>query len=70
MPSAASQPVAVARIPAAGTGPITVGPDGSTEEIARECQKRIENYRELQKNIEKTIADALDQAPWAQQQKK
>jgi transcriptional regulator GlxA family with amidase domain len=26
------------------------------------CQKRIENYREPQKNIEKTIADALDQA--------
>ena len=41
-----------------------------SEEIARECQKRIENYRELQKKIEETVADALDQAPWTQQQKK
>jgi len=41
-----------------------------TEEVARECQKRIENYRELQKKIEETVADALDQAPWTQQQKK
>ena len=41
-----------------------------SEEIARECQKRIENYRELQKKIEETVADALDQAPWTQAQKK
>jgi len=38
--------------------------------VARECQKRIENYRELQKEIEKTVADALDQAPWTQEPKK
>jgi hypothetical protein len=34
-----------------------------SEGVARECQKRIENYKELQKRIEKTIAGALDQAP-------
>ena len=39
-------------------------------EIARECQKRIENYKQLQKKIEETVADALDQAPWTQDRKK
>jgi hypothetical protein len=29
-----------------------------SEEIARECQKRVENYRELQKKIEETVAEA------------
>ena len=33
-----------------------------SEEIACECQKRIENYKELQKKIDKTVANALDQA--------
>jgi len=37
-----------------------------SEEIARECQKRIENYRELQKKIDQTVANALNQAPWIQ----
>ena len=41
-----------------------------TEEVARECQKRIENYKDLQKKIDDTVADALDQAPWMQQKKK
>jgi hypothetical protein len=41
-----------------------------SEEIARECQSRIDNYKVLQKNIEKTVADALDQAPWTQEQRK
>jgi hypothetical protein len=41
-----------------------------SEEVARECQKRIENYKELQKKIDKTVVDALDQAPWTQQKKK
>ena len=41
-----------------------------SEEVARECQKRIENYKELQKKIEETVAEALDQAPWTQEQKK
>jgi hypothetical protein len=38
--------------------------------VARECQKRIENYKELQKKIDQTVADALDQAPWTHEQKK
>ena len=42
----------------------------SIQEVARECQKRIENYKELQKKIEDTVAEALDQAPWTQEQKK
>jgi hypothetical protein len=33
-------------------------------------QRRIENYKELQKMIEKTVAGALDQAPWTKAQKK
>ena len=41
-----------------------------SEEVARECQKRIENYKELQKKIDQTVAEALDQAPWTQEQKK
>ena len=41
-----------------------------SEETAQECRRRIENYKELQKKIEKTIADALDQAPWTHAQKK
>ena len=41
-----------------------------SKEIARECQKRIENYKELQKKIDNTVANALDQAPWTQEQKK
>jgi hypothetical protein len=41
-----------------------------SEETARECQRRIENYKQLQKKIDKTIADALDRAPWTQAQKK
>jgi hypothetical protein len=38
--------------------------------VAREYQKRIENYKELKKKIEETVAEALDQAPWTQEQKK
>ena|SRR5215831_5797446 len=74
--NAASRAVVVTRIPSICTGLTTVGPAGSTvsppprEEIARECQKRIENYKELQKKIDKTVANALDQAPWTQEQKK
>jgi hypothetical protein len=39
------------------------------QETAIECQKRIENYRELQKRIDSAVAAALDQAPWAQDRK-
>ena len=41
-----------------------------SEDVARECQKRIENYKELQKKIEDTVAEAVDQAPWTKEQKK
>jgi hypothetical protein len=41
-----------------------------SEDVARECQKRIDNYRELQKKIDEALANALDQAPWMQPQKK
>ena len=41
-----------------------------SEEIARECERRIENYRELQSKIEDVIAKALDQAPWMMGPKK
>ena len=41
-----------------------------SEEVARECQARIENYKELQQQIDKTVANALDHAPWTQPQKK
>jgi len=37
-----------------------------SEEMARECQKRIQNYKELQKKIDQTVENALDQAPWMQ----
>ena len=41
-----------------------------SEEVARECQNRIKNYKELQKKIDDTVAEALDQAPWKQLKKK
>ena len=41
-----------------------------SEGIARECQLRIDNYRELQRRIEVVTAEALDQAPWATGAKK
>ena len=31
---------------------------------ARECQRRIKNYRKLQQQIDKLIQHALTQAPW------
>ena len=37
-----------------------------SEEIARECERRIENYKELQRKIEQAVANAIDQAPWVQ----
>jgi hypothetical protein len=34
------------------------------EDTARECQKRIDNYKKLRSEIEKALANALDAAPW------
>lgn len=35
-----------------------------SKEEAKECQRRIKNYRRLQRQIEKILAQALAQAPW------
>ncbi len=35
-----------------------------TLDQARECQRRIKNYRKLQQQIDKLLARALAQAPW------
>ena len=35
-----------------------------SKEVAQECQRRIKNYRRLQQQIEKLLAQALAQAPW------
>lgn len=31
---------------------------------AQECRRRIRNYRKLQRQIEKLVAQAMTQAPW------
>jgi Family of unknown function (DUF6788) len=31
---------------------------------ALECQRRIQNFRKLQRNIERMVRAALDEAPW------
>ena len=36
-----------------------------SKEVARECQRRIKNYRKLQQAIEKLLAQALADAPWS-----
>ena len=41
-----------------------------SREVARQCQRRIENYRKLQNKIETMIADAIDHAPWVQGENK
>ena len=35
-----------------------------SREVAKECQRRIKNYRRLQRQIEKLVAQALAHAPW------
>lgn len=35
-----------------------------SKEQAQECQRRIQNYRKLQRQIDKILAQALAQAPW------
>jgi hypothetical protein len=37
-----------------------------SKEAARECQRRIKNYRKLQRAIDKLLAQALADAPWKQ----
>jgi hypothetical protein len=35
-----------------------------SKEVARECQRRIKNYRRLQRQVEQLLVKALAQAPW------
>lgn len=35
-----------------------------SKQVAKECQRRIKNYRRLQQQIEKLLAQALAHAPW------
>lgn len=35
-----------------------------SKEVARECQRRVKNYRRLQRQIENLLAQALAHAPW------
>lgn len=35
-----------------------------SQEIARECEKRIKNYRKLKKKIDEILEKALKEAPW------
>jgi hypothetical protein len=35
-----------------------------SKEEAQECRRRIKNYRRLQRQIERILAQALAQAPW------
>jgi hypothetical protein len=39
-----------------------------SKEVAKECQRRIKNYRRLQREIEKLLTQALIQAPWKGEQ--
>jgi hypothetical protein len=38
-----------------------------SKEVARECERRIENYRALQKKIDELIEKALLEAPWIEE---
>ena len=38
-----------------------------SKEMARECERRIENYRTLQKKIDELIEEALLKAPWIEE---
>ena len=38
-----------------------------SKEMARECERRIENYRTLQKKIDELVEKALLEAPWTEE---
>ena len=40
-----------------------------SKEVAKECERRIKNYRQLQREIEKLLTRALAQAPWKEERK-
>jgi hypothetical protein len=35
-----------------------------SKEVARECERRIGNYRHLQKKLDQLLKKALENAPW------
>ena len=35
-----------------------------SKEVAAECEKRIDKYRDLQQKIDKILEEALAEAPW------
>jgi hypothetical protein len=37
-----------------------------SKEVAEECERRIKNYRALQRKLDQIIEDALANAPWKQ----
>ena len=37
-----------------------------SKEAAKECQRRIKNYRALQGQLEQLMEDALENAPWTE----
>jgi hypothetical protein len=41
-----------------------------SKEEAKECERRIKNYRRLQQQIDRLVAEALKNAPWMDRPKK
>lgn len=41
-----------------------------SKELAQECGRRIKNYRRLQRQLEKILAQSLAEAPWNEHQNK
>lgn len=37
-----------------------------TEEEAKECERRIKNWKELQEKLAKVVKQSLDAAPWSE----
>ena len=37
-----------------------------SREVAEECERRISNYRKLQRQIESLLKKAIDSAPWTE----
>jgi hypothetical protein len=41
-----------------------------SKEAAQECKRRIRSFRQLQKQIDTLLVDALDNAPWLSETKR
>ncbi len=35
-----------------------------SKDVAKECERRIANYRAFQKKLDQILANALSEAPW------